>query len=171
MHSIINTQMYTIGGTLLNQKFTGIFGSAPRLLARAPGRVNLLGEHVDYNEGVVLPAAIDRQVSLVAAPTMDRSVTLHALDLNQQVSFSLDALDSRQDLDGRALPQWAQYPAGVAWALREAGFAVHGLQAVYTSDVPVGAGLSSSAAVEVAFAAAWRLLGGWKASGLELARL
>lgn len=163
--------MYTTGEILLNQKFTETFGSRPRLLGRAPGRVNLLGEHVDYNEGVVLPAAIDRQVSLAAAPTKDRSVILYAPDLNQQVHFNLDALDSRQDQDGRALPQWAQYPAGVAWALQEAGFAVHGMQAVYTSDIPVGAGLSSSAAVEVAFAVAWRLLGGWKASGLELARL
>lgn len=156
---------------MLSQKFSEIFDSAPRLLGRAPGRVNLLGEHVDYNEGVVLPAAIDRQVSLAAAPVKDRLVTLFALDLQQQVSFSLDALDSRLDRDGRDLPRWAQYPAGVAWALQQAGLAVQGMQVVYTSDVPIGAGLSSSAAVEVAFAVAWRLLGGWKASGLELARL
>lgn len=155
---------------MLNRKFNETFGGTPRLLARAPGRVNLLGEHVDYNEGVVLPAAIDREVQLAAAPTRDRRVTLQALDLNQQVSFSLDVLENRQDLDGQRLPQWAQYPAGVAWVLQEAGLAVPGMQAVYTSNVPIGAGLSSSAAVEVAFATAWRMLGGWKASGLELAR-
>ena len=155
----------------LATNFEEHFGQRPQMLARAPGRVNLLGEHVDYNEGVVLPAAIDREVTLAAAPTSDRTVTLHALDLKQTIRFSLDALDQRLALDGSALPQWAQYPAGVAWALQEAGKAIPGMRAVYSSNVPVGAGLSSSAAVEVAFAAAWQLLGGWKVSNLELARL
>lgn len=167
----MSTKISMIGETSLNSKFLQLFNCAPRLYGHAPGRVNLLGEHVDYNQGVVLPAAIDRQVCLAAAPTRERMVTLHALDLDQRISFSLDDLEKRQDLDGLPLPSWAQYPAGVTWALQEAGLAVQGMQAVYTSDVPIGAGLSSSAAVEVAFAAAWRLLGGWKTSGLALAQL
>ncbi|MCU0485185.1 MAG: galactokinase [Anaerolineales bacterium] len=160
-----------ITGTSLNLRFSQLFDCAPRLYGHAPGRVNLLGEHVDYNQGVVLPAAIDRQVSLAAAPARGRIVTLYALDMDQLVSFNLDHLDRRQDVDGLPLPSWALYPAGVAWALQEAGLAVQGMQAVFTSDVPIGAGLSSSAAVEVAFAVTWRLLGAWKVSGLALAQL
>jgi galactokinase len=150
--------------------FAQSFNTPATILVRAPGRVNLLGEHVDYNDGVVLPVAIDRAVRLAAAPTPDGVVRLYAQDLNQQVAFRLDALEQRLDLDGAPLPHWAIYPAGVAWALREAGLAVKGMQAIYTSDVPIGAGLSSSAAVEVAFAAAWRALGGWEMDNLRLAQ-
>ncbi len=140
-------------------------------LAVAPGRVNMLGEHVDYNDGVVLPAAIDRSVRVAAQPRSDRQVYLTALDLNESASFDLDHLAEKRTLTGKPLPAWARYPAGVAWALQEQGYAVNGVDAVFTSDVPIGAGLSSSAAVEVAFAALWRQLGGWDASAMTLARL
>lgn len=140
-------------------------------LSIAPGRVNLLGEHVDYNDGMVLPAAIDRSVKLSAQARPDRLVMLRAEDLNESVTFSLDALATRADVLGRALPEWALYPAAVAWALQERGFATGGIQAAFTSNVPIGAGLSSSAAVEVAFAALWQSLGGWSASRMDLARL
>ena len=152
-------------------KFQQIYQCEPQVEARAPGRVNLLGEHVDYNQGVVLPAAIDRAVYVTAAPTSDGVVTLHALDLDERVSFQLSEVDKRHDVDGRALPGWALYPAGVAWALQEGGLSLSGMQAVYTSDVPIGAGLSSSAAVEVAFATTWRALGGWSIEKLALAQL
>ena len=150
--------------------FQDRFHTRPRLLGRAPGRVNLLGEHVDYNGGMVLPIAIDRAVQIAAKPTADDNVTLHALDLKQTTSFHLDALEAKVDLDGNPLPHWALYPAGVAWSLQQAGQRVIGIQAVYTSDVPIGSGLSSSAAVEVAFAAVWRGLGGWTIDPLTLAR-
>lgn len=155
----------------IREAFRQIFGSEPVLLARAPGRVNLLGEHVDYNDGPVLPAAIDRSVHIAAAPAADRTVTLHALDLNKQAAFSLDDLDAKAGLDGQPLPHWALYPAGVAWALQDAGLEVRGIRAVYTSDVPIGAGLSSSAAVEVAFAVLWQALGGWQADRIAIAQL
>ena len=142
--------------------FTQRYAKRPTILAHAPGRVNLLGEHVDYNAGVVLPIAIDRSVKIAAAPTADRVVTLYALDLDEKISFSLDALDQRIGLKGKPLPGWAKYPAGVAWALQEAGYALSGMQAVYTSDVPIGSGLSSSAAVEVGFAVTWEALSHWK---------
>ena len=151
--------------------FTERYHTTPSILVRAPGRVNLLGEHVDYNDGAVLPAAIDRAVRLAAAPTADGMVHLAALDLDRQIAFRLDGLEQHCDADGAPLPHWAAYPAGVAWALKEAGLAVSGMRAVYTSDVPIGAGLSSSAAVEVAFAAAWRALGGWEMDNLRLAQL
>ena len=154
----------------LLEKFQHLFNRPAALLARAPGRVNLLGEHVDYNDGLVLPAAIDREVHLAAAARTDGLISLAALDLDQRVDFRLDDLDARITADGGPLPGWACYPAGVAWALREAGLAVGGLDAAYTSSVPIGAGLSSSAAVEVGFAVLWQALGGWNVSALQLAQ-
>ena len=138
-------------------------------LSIAPGRVNLLGEHVDYNDGMVLPAAIDRSVKLYARARADRLVMLRAEDINETVTFSLDALSGKADVLGAALPGWALYPAAVAWALQEKGLATSGIQAAFTSNVPIGAGLSSSAAVEVAFAALWQALAGWSASRMDLA--
>jgi len=132
--------------------------------------VNLLGEHVDYNQGAVLPAAIDRSVHLAAEPRDDRLVNLQALDLEKSITFDLDNLDARVDVNGRPLPTWALYSAGVAWVLARRGLKTTGFRAVYTSDVPMGAGLSSSAAVEVAFAALWQELGRWPASRMDLAR-
>jgi galactokinase len=151
--------------------FEKLYSRLPVLKACAPGRVNLLGEHVDYNDGPVLPAAIDRSVRLAAAPNSDSVVSLYAKDLDAQVSFSLDALKDKKDLQGQSLPSWALYPAGVAWALQEAGFKISGAQVVYTSDVPIGSGLSSSAAVEVGFAVLWQALNGWNADRMMLAQL
>lgn len=152
-------------------QFSNCFGKSPSLLARAPGRVNLLGEHGDYNDGPVLPAAIDRAVHLAAAPSQERTVTLNALDLDEQVVFNLDLLGEKINLHGDALPDWALYPAGVAWSFQQAGLDTPGLQVVYTSDVPIGAGLSSSAAVEVVFAVTWRALCGWEIDSMSLAQL
>lgn len=151
--------------------FRECFARRPTLRVRAPGRVNLLGEHVDYNEGAVLPVALDLAVHLVAAPTEDEIVTLQALDLGESTAFYIRDLESKVDVEGRPLPLWALYPAGVAWCLKQAGLEIVGAQVVYSSDVPIGAGLSSSAAVEVAFAALWRALGGWSVDNLTLARL
>lgn len=155
----------------LAYSFEQKFGRPPRVETRAPGRVNLLGEHVDYNLGVVLPAAIDRSVTLAAAPTSDDIVILNAIDLGEQVSFKLSEIEKRCDIEGKPLPGWVLYPAGVAWSLQRAGVALCGMQAVYTSDVPIGAGLSSSAAVEVAFATTWQALSSWKLDKLSLAKL
>jgi galactokinase len=141
------------------------------LTVTAPGRVNLLGEHVDYNDGPVLPVAIDRVVTITATPRSDRLVKLTALDLNQSVTANLDQLDEKLDVQGARLPGWALYPAGVAWVLRQHGLAVGGVDASFTSNVPIGAGLSSSAAVEVAFATLWKAIGGWSATQMEIARM
>jgi len=155
----------------LRQSFEAAFGRPPAVLVRAPGRVNLLGEHVDYNDGFVLPAAIDREVRIAAFPSPDGVVSLHALDLKQSVDFRLADVAQKVDLSGKPLPGWAMYPAGVAWALAEAGLATGGMQAVYTSDVPMGSGLSSSAAVEVGFATTWQALNEWQKTPMELALL
>ena len=141
------------------------------ILARAPGRVNLLGEHVDYNSGIVLPIAIDRRVYIAARPRADQKVNLYAMDLKQKGSLNLQDLPARIDVDGKPLPAWALYPAGVAWSLLNKGFDIHGIDAVYSSEVPIGAGLSSSAAVELAFAVLWQSLAGWEADRMTLARI
>lgn len=120
------------------------FGGEPALLARAPGRVNLIGEHTDYNDGFVLPAAIDRAIYVAARPRHDREVHFVSIDFGDQTVFTLDALDAPD------LPVWSSYPRGALWWLGDQGFAVPGFDAVMGGDIPVGAGLSSSAAVEVA---------------------
>jgi len=155
----------------LASSFEQIFGHPPRVETRAPGRVNLLGEHVDYNQGIVLPAAIDRLVTLAAASASNDIVTLHAIDLGERVTFKLSEVEKHCDMEGDPLPGWALYPAGVAWSLQQAGLSLCGMQAVYSSDVPIGAGLSSSAAVEVAFATTWQALSAWKIDKLSLAKL
>lgn len=155
----------------IREIFKGHFGKTPALLVRAPGRVNLLGEHVDYNDGPVLPAAIDRAVFLAATSTSNEIITLYAKDFDDQVSFSLQSLEAKCDIHNKPLPKWAYYPAGVAWSLKKAGLEVSGLQAAYSSDIPIGSGLSSSAAVEVAFAVAWSACGGWDGDKMKMARL
>ena len=151
--------------------FEKTYSTGPVVIAKAPGRVNLLGEHVDYNDGLVLPAAIDRKVSLAAAPDTAGVVSLYALDLDERASFRLDALESKVGQDGKPLPGWALYPAGVARELSNAGYSVSGAKVAFSSNVPIGSGLSSSAAIEVGFAMLWQGLGGWQMDKLEAARL
>ncbi|MDO9546239.1 MAG: galactokinase [Pelolinea sp.] len=140
-------------------------------LVISPGRVNFLGEHVDYNNGVVLPAAINRYVKLAIKPHGDNTVTLHALDLDASVEFSLKDLDHKRDVRGDMLPDWALYPASVAWAYQKEGFTPGGMEAAYMSNLPIGAGLSSSAAVELAFAEYWKTIGAWEINRMRMAEI
>jgi len=137
------------------------FGQTPAHIARAPGRVNLLGEHVDYNDGFVLPAAIDRATYIAFSPTASHHTTLVAADFNEQALFSPQTIPTKTQTDSTPLPEWAHYPAGVMWALLEEDLSVPAINAVYASNVPRGSGLSSSASVEMAFVIAWQTLGGW----------
>jgi galactokinase len=152
-------------------RFHERFGEAPAHIVRAPGRVNLLGEHVDYNDGFVLPIAIDRATWLAFSPNDADQTTLAALDMSEEVSFTLHTLPAKTDAAGKPLPTWALYPAGVMWALREAGLATPPLKGVYSSNVPQGSGLSSSASVEMAFVLAWQTLGKWNRFPMERALL
>ncbi|HEY6013692.1 MAG TPA: galactokinase [Candidatus Limnocylindrales bacterium] len=133
-------------------------------VVRAPGRVNLIGEHTDYNEGFVLPAAIDLEIRIAYLPTDDRRVELTRLDTGAREGFGLDRTRARNG-------SWLDYVAGTAWALTEAGLPLTGLRGVIASTLPTSAGLSSSAAIELA--SAWAMLDD-AAAGVdrfELARL
>jgi galactokinase len=140
-------------------------GSAPDVVVRAPGRVNLIGEHTDYNDGYVFPAAIDRGTYVAARPRQDSSVRVVAADLDDRDEFSLDHIDHSI---GHG---WSEYVRGVALGLQEAGHRLPGADLLIRSNLPRGSGLSSSAALEVATAHTFCVLGGVEISGKELALL
>lgn len=147
------------------------FGHAPKHIARAPGRVNLLGEHVDYNDGFVLPAAIDRATYIAFSPTNAPHSTLHAVDFNEQTFFSPESVLTKTQTDGTPLPEWGLYPAGVMWSLLEEKLSAPSMNAVFSSNVPRGSGLSSSASVELGFLIAWQTLSNWNLPPMKLALL
>jgi galactokinase len=132
-------------------------------VVRAPGRVNLIGEHTDYNEGFVLPAAIDLEIRIAYLPTADRRVELTRLDTGDHDGFDLDHPRAKNG-------SWLDYVAGTAWALTESGLPLTGLRGVVASTLPTSAGLSSSAAIELA--SAWAMLhdGAAAVDRFELAR-
>jgi galactokinase len=134
------------------------------VVVHAPGRVNLIGEHTDYNEGFVLPIAIDRGITIAFVPTGDRRVTLTLAETGETASFQLDDIGPRRG-------HWSDYVAGTAWAMAEAALGTHGFRGVLGSDLPQGAGLSSSAALELA--AALALSGGTAPTSnlMQLARI
>jgi galactokinase len=123
-------------------KFNSRFHSTAKVY-RAPGRANLIGEHTDYNEGSVLPAAIGFSCWVAIAPRSDRKLTLYSENFNESVEADLD------NLKVHATGKWADYPLGVAWALEQAGYRLCGANLYILGQVPLGAGLSSSAALEV----------------------
>jgi len=151
--------------------FHETFGSAPEHIVRAPGRVNLLGEHVDYNDGFVLPAAIDRATYIAFAPADKDFSTLVAVDMDQQASFTPQTISSKTQVNGSPLPEWAQYPAGVMWSLNQEHLSTPAMNAVFASNVPRGSGLSSSASVEMTFALAWQTLSDWRLPSMQRALL
>ncbi len=128
----------------ITAQFQQRFGAAPRLFS-APGRVNLIGEHTDYNEGFVLPLALDRRTYVAAAKRADRRVRVCASDLGEAVEFELGP-----DLRPVARGRWSNYVRGVAACLEQAGHTLCGADLLIASEVPLGAGLSSSAALEAA---------------------
>ncbi|MCL5671855.1 MAG: galactokinase [Acidobacteria bacterium] len=128
---------------MVKEAFVEIFGSAPEWVVQAPGRVNLIGEHTDYNDGFVLPVAIDRIIEFAARSRKDCRVHLHSVDFQDQVEFSLDCI---QEDAGHP---WSNYVRGVFKFLETEGYSLKGADVVFGGNVPREAGLSSSAAVEV----------------------
>ena len=135
--------------------------TTPRLF-RAPGRVNLIGEHTDYNDGLVLPAAVDLECRVLATPATDGRLTARSLNLDREQSWTLDHFDRHGD--------WSDYVAGVAIELTRLGVRVPAADLEISSTVPMGAGLSSSAALEVSVALALCALAGAELPRLEIAR-
>ncbi|MFC9233661.1 galactokinase [Streptomyces decoyicus] len=137
------------GAQYTAEEFTAVYGAAPTGTWAAPGRVNLIGEHTDYNDGFVMPLALPHTTLAAASARTDGVLRLHSGGADGGiVELRVDEL--------RPAPQggWAAYPAGVVWAMREAGLPVGGADLHYDSTVPTGAGLSSSAALEIVTALA-----------------
>lgn len=140
------------------------FGEAPMSVVRAPGRVNVIGEHTDYNAGFVLPVAIDRATWIALSPSGNDAVELYSMDHDEVLSFN-----SQNPSKGGA--SWGEYPKSTAWSLLDAGFALKGWRGVTACDVPIGAGLSSSASFELAVARAFVLVSGCDWNGRRMSEL
>ena len=150
---------------MTEQSFQKIFGAPAEVVVRAPGRVNLIGEHTDYNDGFVLPAAIDRAITFAGRRRSDRTVRVHSLDFQASTEFSLDDLQKDKE------HSWSNYLRGVTKFLEEDGHRLTGADVVFGGDVPREAGLSSSAAVEVGTTAFWDRLLGLKLDPVYVVRL
>jgi len=145
--------------------FAEVFGTEPDGSWRAPGRVNLIGEHTDYNDGLVLPIALPNQILVTASARTDGVLAVASTGHDGVIEFSLDSLQPG------SVEDWAAYPAGAAWVLREAGYEIGGANLLVDSDLPSGAGLSSSAALLCATAVTLLGLHGIDVDPAEVARL
>jgi galactokinase len=145
--------------------FRSRFGSGPQLWAQAPGRVDLMGSHTDYNLGYVLTLPISRDTWMAVRKNGTRNIQLHAANLNEDDSFSLDGIEKT------SVKKWSNYIRGVAKVLQSEGLRTDGFDAVVHSTVPLESGLSSSAALECATAVVFRELGGWGMAAKVMATL
>ncbi len=127
------------------QRYTDLYGESPEFIIRAPGRVNLIGEHTDYNDGFVFPAAIDKDVMVAAGPRNDGQMRVFAVNFSQSSTFTLEGIQPATD--GRE--RWSNYLRAMAWVMHDEGYATRGLNVALLGNVPLGAGLSSSAAMLV----------------------
>jgi galactokinase len=145
--------------------FAELYGSEPTVWVRAPGRVDLMGSHTDYNMGHVLTMPIDRDTWIAARPRIGRVVRVHSLNVDQGSGFSLDGIVH----DERVL--WANYVRGVADVLKSEGYDLNGFDGIVHSTVPLSSGLSSSAALECATAVLFRAMEGWEIDPVQMALL
>ncbi len=150
--------------TELARKFTGMFGGSPDIFS-APGRVNLIGEHTDYNDGFVMPSAIGMRTCVAISRSSEAKLRIHSQDFPQSFEFDSD------NLPRQATGAWCDYVLGIAVALEQNGQTSPGANLFVQSEIPVGAGLSSSAAIEVASALALLSLNGATLPLLDVARL
>ncbi|MEI8340810.1 MAG: galactokinase family protein [Verrucomicrobiota bacterium] len=148
----------------IKEAFSTVFGGQAQQIVRAPGRVNLIGEHTDYNDGVVMPMAINRATWIAFHPREDERVRIHSIDYDEMLSFDLDSLRKKE-------MSWVEYPKGVAWALMQEGFNLRGWEGVIRCDVPMGAGLSSSASFELAVARVFSVISGFEWDAIRMAKI
>jgi len=149
----------------VTERFRAVYRRNPHGILRAPGRVNLIGEHTDYNDGFVMPAAIDFYSYAAIGERADRKLSVYSEQFHQSAEFSID------QLAGPPRKHWSDYVRGVAAVLRDEGYPLKGANLVIDGQVPIGSGLSSSAAIEVTSALALTSLGGVMIPLLEVARL
>ncbi len=149
----------------LLRQFEARFGAGAAFAVRAPGRVNLIGEHTDYNDGFVLPAAITYDVAVVGRPRNDRVVRLYSVVFDEMTEFSLETIAPAD------VAKWSNYARGVATILQDTGRELTGMDAVLDGTVPLSSGLSSSAATEVAFCLAYEAAGGFEIHPVQRALL
>jgi galactokinase len=147
------------------EAFVARYGTEPTVWVRAPGRVDLMGSHTDYNLGYVLTMPIDRDTWIAARPRSDRVIRVHSLNADQGSAFSLDAISFDESVP------WTNYVRGVAAVLQAEGYALVGFDGLVHSTVPLSSGLSSSAALECATAVLFRAVGGWEIDPVQLALL
>ena len=150
---------------LVLNNFGQLYGNDRPVVVRAPGRVNLIGEHTDYNMGFVFPVAINRDVIIAALPRDDGMVEAYSINFDQTATFSLD--DIRRDDSA----PWSNYVRGVVQMMQQAGLPVTGMKMVIEGNVPIGSGLSSSAAIEVATGFTAQQLAGFDLDKVQLALL
>lgn len=144
-------------------QFKQLYQAQPQHLVRAPGRVNLIGEHTDYNDGFVLPMAIHLGIWIALRPRDDQRVKVYSLNYDQSAEFSLLDLEHAED--------WSDYLRGIAWALAQEGRPLAGWEGVLAGNIPLEAGLSSSAALEMAALQAFHAVADWKWDGITMAKI
>ncbi|MEG8947313.1 galactokinase [Rosettibacter firmus] len=147
----------------IEKKFKELFNETP-LLLRSPGRINLIGEHTDYNMGFVLPGAIDRAIYFAITPRNDKLCKIYAYDLNDNYEFSVNEIQHSEK-------GWPNYLIGIVDQLNQLGYNINGFNLVFGGDIPIGAGLSSSAALEAGLAYALNSIYDLKISKLDLVKL
>jgi galactokinase len=147
------------------ERFLAVYGTSPSGLFRAPGRVNLIGEHTDYNDGFVMPVAIDFSCYSAIRSRSDRTLSVYSQQFQENIEFNLDRLV------GPSKKHWSDYVRGVAAVLRDEGYPLKGADLLIDGQVPIGSGLSSSASIEVSSALALTSLGGITVPLGTLARL
>jgi galactokinase len=146
------------------KEFVRCFGAKPEFFVQAPGRVNLIGEHTDYNEGFVLPMAIQPHIAMAVRPSGNLDVRVYSLDFQETLKFNLQEF-------WKGPFTWGEYIKGTAWALQAAGHRLSGFEATLTGDIPIGAALSSSAALEIATSQAFSAVSSFTWDASVMARI
>ena len=147
----------------LKETFYHKFDEEPKLIVQSPGRVNIIGEHTDYNDGFVLPMAIDRHIRIAFRPRDDEKIKLESIGFDSEANFSIN--------DSSYVGDWSDYVKSISWVLKEHDYNIKGWEGVMVSNIPIGAGLSSSASLLLAILKVFSVISKFPWEGLEMAKL